>query len=141
MMGTTTDLRAREEFIKVMNAIPGTFDPALIDDYVKLYLRDNILDLFEIGEVFLYVLQTGNPGASTISTVTPTSQHRPLIEYTTDSTGNKITLSESDLISKGYFVKKDAAVKNLGNLVFDIKYPLDSRYYTSLSMGVAVKRI
>jgi hypothetical protein len=140
MMGTSTDLRAREIFLEVANSVPGTFDITLLNDYVSSYLRKNILDLYEIEDIFLYVLQTGNPGGTSISTLTTLTQQRPLIEYTPIGI-EKYSLSEALLINKKYIAKKDSSVKTLGNLSFEITYPLDSRYFTSLSIGVKVRRI
>ena len=138
MMGTDTDIRARYEFLRVMNLIPESFDPSLINDYVNTYLKSNILDLFEISNATLYVLQSGNPGG----VVTDTQiEMRPTIEFTTDDSGNRITLSETDLLSKHYIARKDTKITNLGNMIFEIDYPLDSRYYTSLAVGVQVRRI
>ena len=140
MLGTSTDTRAKTEFLRVMNLIPGTFDPAQLDNYVKQYLKDNIMKLYSITEAKLYVLQTGNPGAGTIATVTPSSQHRPLIEFTTDSLGNEVTLSEAELLNRGYVLQKNTKINNVGDLIFQITFPLDSRYFTSLSIGVNVER-
>jgi hypothetical protein len=142
MIGTDIDHRAKTEFLKALNLLPSImdpiFDPLLIDDYVKQYLEKNILDLFQISDIKLYVLQTGNPAANSIATITPKSEHRPLIENTT---GTSLTLSEGVLLNKGYIKQKDVNITNIGNMIFKIKYPLDSRFYTSLSVGVAVKRI
>ena len=144
MLGTDTDHRAKTEFLKALNLLPVNmdpiFDPLLIDDYVKQYLEKNILDLFTISDIKLYVLQTGNPATDSIVTITPKSDHRPLIENTTAS-GKSVTLSEGVLLNKGYIKQKDTHITNIGNMIFQIKYPLDSRFYTSLSIGVAVKRI
>ena len=78
--------------------------------------------------------------ATTAGTVTTAAQSRPLIEVNSTSFGDT-TLSESQLLSKGYIQRKDTKITTIGNLAFQIKYPLDSRFYTSLSMGVTVKRI
>jgi len=144
MLGTDTDHRAKTEFLKALNLLPSSmdpiFDPLLIDDYVKQYLEKNILDLFQISDIKIYALQTGNPSTGSIATITPKSEHRPLIESTSTS-GVSLTLSEGVLLNKGYIKQKDTNIKNIGNMIFQIKYPLDSRFYTSLSIGVAVKRI
>jgi hypothetical protein len=141
MMGTTADSRAKSEFIKASTQVPGSFNQSLINDYAELYLKLNILDLYDISQVKLYVLETGNAGAGNISTVPTSGYIRPLIEYTTDSNGNNLSLNETDLFNRKYLEKKDTKITNLGNLSFEIKFPLDSRFYTSLSIGVVVKRI
>jgi hypothetical protein len=144
MLGTDTDYRAKTEFLKALDLLPSSmdpiFDPLLIDDYAKQYLEKNVLDLFEISDIKLYVLQTGNPAADSIVTITPKSEYRPLIE-SNNTSGTSLTLSESILLNKGYIKQKDTNITNIGNMIFQIKYPLDSRFYTSLSVGVAVKRI
>jgi len=142
--GTTSDHRAKTEFLKTLDLLPTgmdpIFDPLLIDEYAKQYLEKNILDLFQISDIKLYVLQTGNPSADSIVTIAPKSEHRPLVENV-NVLGKEFTLSESSLLNKGYIKQKDTSIKNIGNMIFQIKYPLDSRFYTSLSVGVAVKRI
>ena len=141
MIGTNLVERAKAEFIKTKNLIPSSFSNLTIEEYTKDYLEKNIIELFEISDIKLYVLQTGNPGSKTIATITPKTLHRPLIESETDSEGNIVTLSESSLLNKNYFQKKDVQITNIGNMIFQIKYPLDTRFYTSLSVGVTVKRI
>ena len=144
MIGTDTDYRAKTEFLKAIDLLPTgmdpIFDPLLIDDYVKQYLEKNILELFEISDIKLYVLQTGNPAADSIATITSKAEYRPLIESNNIS-GTSSTLTEGVLLNRGYIKHKDTRITNIGNMIFQITYPLDSRFYTSLSIGVAVKRI
>lgn len=141
MLGTTIDERARKEFINTKNTINGTFIDLSIEEYAKSYLEKNVLELFQIDEIKLYVLQTGNPGVKSVATITPRTMYRPLIQSETDIEGNTVTLSESSLFNNNYILKKDVQITSLGNMIFQIKYPLDTRFYTSLSIGVSVKRI
>jgi hypothetical protein len=141
MLGTSTDFRAKREFLKIMNSISGTFTPDTIDSYVQKYLEDNIIELFNIANINLYVLQTGNSGVDQISTITAKSSYRPVVEKDPNITTMNVTLSETELIAKNYKLRNDVKITNTGNLKFLITYPLDSRFFTSLSVGVAVKRI
>lgn len=142
MLGTTTDSRAKKEFLNVLNEIPNAFDPSTIVDKTTKYLESNIIDLYQISDIKLYLLQTGNAAEDKIATAGDVQSipDRPTVEFTTTTIGEQ-TLSETELIAKKYFSRKDAKVVTLSNLKFQIIYPLDSRFYTSLSVGVAVERI
>lgn len=139
--GTTIDYRAKKEFLRTMNLVSGSFTPDTIDSYIQKYLEANIIELFNIANINLYVLQTGNSGIDQISTVTAKSSHRPVIEKDLTVTDMNVTLTETGLIAKNYKLRNDVKITNTGNLKFLITYPLDSRFFTSLSLGVAVKRI
>lgn len=150
MSGTSTESRAKTEFLKVLSEIPSAFDANTLSDTVKQYLIDNILDLYEIDTVKFYVLETGSPADNLIATaasvipITP----RPTIEFAISSIENGINVSfveqtytENQLITSKYVMKKDAKIIKLDSLKFQIVYPLDSRFFTSLSAGVSVRRI
>ena len=142
MLGTSTDLRAKSEFLKILTEIPSAFDSSSIVDKTISYLENNIIDLYQIADIKLYLLQTGNSADDKVATLgdiqnIPT---RPAVEFVSTVVGD-VTLSESELISKKYFARKDAKVVKLDNLKFQIIYPLDSRFYTSLSLGVSIERI
>ena len=139
--GTTIDYRAKKEFLKTMNLVSDTFTPDNIDSYVQKYLEDNIIELFNISNINLYVLQTGNSGVDQISTITAKSDYRPLVEKDSNITDMNVTLTEAELIAKNYKLRNDVKITNTGNLKFLITYPLDSRFFTSLSLGVVIKRI
>ena len=139
--GTTIDYRAKTEFLKTMNLVSDTFTLDTIDSYVQKYLEYNIIELFDITNINLYVLQTGNSGVDQISTVTPVSSYRPIIENDSTIINMNVTLSETELIAKNYTLRNDVKITNTGNLKFLITYPLDSRFFISLSLGVVVKRI
>jgi hypothetical protein len=144
MMGTSTDLRAKEEFVKIMNLVPGTFTSTDIDKKVEDYLKANILDLYEISEAKLFVKQTGNSADGKIETlVEPILEisARPLIETVPVATLGDVTYSEQGLINKLYTKNKDTKIVSQGNLKFQIVFSMDTRFYTSLSVGVTVKRI
>ena len=137
MLGTSTDLRAKKEFIKTLDIVANSFVDDSIENYVTDYLTKNILNLYDISQTKLYVLKTSSPFYGNLIA----GDKRPLIETTLNSSGNLISLSETELLNRGYILYKDAKVTNLGSLTFQIKYPLDSRYYTSLSIGVSLNRI
>jgi hypothetical protein len=140
MIGDPTILdRARREFLSSIEKVPGSFDESILDDTVRDYLVKNVMDLYEISQVKLYVLQTGDPGEGLIATVQQ-GEVRPFIETTT-SDSDVVTLSEAELLNRGYFQKKDTVVNNISNLIFNATYNIDTRYYTSISVGVVVKRI
>ena len=142
MAGTSTESRAKTEFLKALNEIPGAFDSNTLSDTVKQYLIDNIIDLYEIDTVKFYVLETGSPADNLIATATsaiPTSP-RPTVEFSTTTLGNE-TYDENQLRVGKYIMKKDAKIVQLNPFKFQIVYPLDSRFFTSLSAGVSVRRI
>ena len=128
--GSTADLRARKDFYDTMNNIPGSFDVATIDSRVQDYLSSNILNFYEIENVTLYILQTGNPGVPI----------RLPIEYTTIDNVN-YTLSKNVLVSKKYLSRSDVKITTIQDLIFELDVPLDSRYYVSVSISVDIKRI
>lgn len=145
MLGTSTDLRAKEEFIKVMNIVPSAFTASELDQKVKDYLIANILSLYEISDTKIFTLITGNSAKGKIQTsklktalVIP---DRPLIETVTVAGIGNVSLSESELLKDKYVKAKDVNIVPLGNLKFQANFPLDSRFYTSISIGVTVKRI
>lgn len=138
MMGTNNDFRGTYEFRLISENLPNFLSSEDIDSKAEEYLKSNVLDLYEIDEVKMYVLQTGNSNDGKIETVSDSSvSMRSTFETGTDG----YTLSSSELINGGYSFKKDMKVTMDGNLKFKIEYSLDSRYYTSLSFGVSVKRI
>jgi hypothetical protein len=136
MLGTVTDLRARKEFKEVAEQVQASFSGLDISVKAEEYLRKNVMELYQIKEVRIFVLRTGDPGENSIATVPSTAAERPLVQ-----TNNGFTFSEAEYISKGYSQQKDAKVINLENLIFRVNYPLDSRFYTSLGIGVVVERI
>lgn len=136
MLGTPSDTRALTEFLRVSADIPSSFsnlDPRI---KAKEYLEKNIIELYQIKEVKVFVLKTGDPGENSIATVPSTATERPLVQTVGD-----FTLTEAEYLSKGYTQQKDAKVVNIQNLIFRVTYPLDSRFYTSLGIGVSVERI
>jgi hypothetical protein len=132
--------KARKQFLASIQEVPTSFDAASLDDKVRDYLVKNVMDLYEISEVKVYILQTGDPGEGLISTVQQ-GENRPFIETTTSAEWGSLTLSEAELLNKGYSQRNDIKVNNLGNLSFNAAYTIDTRYYTSISVGVVVKRI
>ena len=132
--------RARKEFLASIEDIPSSFDQATLDDKVRDYLIKNVMDLYEISEVKVYVLQTGDPGVNLIASVQK-GKNRPFIETTDSAEWGSLTLSESELLKRGYSQRNDVKVNNVGNLSFNAAYTIDTRYYTSISVGVVVKRI
>ena len=142
MMGTTASPNAQTEFLKAMNIIPETFSPSTVQSSVQSYLTSNIMKLYVISGVSLWILQTGNSAANQIAT-TKNPVVRPVIETTLDSSISSIplSLSQNALIANQYIVNNNAKVDTVGNLIFEIDYPFDSRYYTSLSIGVSLTRI
>ena len=140
MLGTSVDLRAKTEFLKTVSIIPDSFTESEIDEKVRDYLIKNIMPLYEIQTVKLYVLQTGNSDTDQIAT-TANVVTRPVVEIIVDPINGEITLDENSLFLKNYVSKKDLKITNVGNMIFEIDYPFDSRYYTSISFGVSVKRI
>lgn len=143
MFGDDTDLRAQTEFLKTQSIIPDSFAPEEISNKVREYLEKNILNLYEIGNVKMFILQTGNSDEGQIST-TSSSIIRPVIETTAvdiNGTVENVSLDENSLFLKNYLVKKDVKITSVGNMVFEIEYPFDSRFFTSISLGVSVKRI
>ena len=144
MMGTSTDLRAKEEFMKAMNLIPASFTNTELEQRVREYLIDNVLDLYEISEAKLFVLSTGNAAKGKIQTLKKPILEvlpRPLIQTVPLIGVGDMSLSEAELLNKKYVKNKDTKIVSQGNLKFQVIYSLDSRFYTSLSIGVAVKRI
>jgi hypothetical protein len=138
LIGTNTDLRAKTEFLKTLDLVPSSFDQDSIEEKVREYLIDNILGLYEIGEVKFYTLITGNAAENKIESLGELQgiEARPVVE-----TVNGQTLSEAELQNKKYVLKKDVKLNQLENLKFQIVYPLDSRFYSSLSIGVTTTRI
>jgi hypothetical protein len=106
------------------------------------YLKANILDLYQVSDISLYVLQTGNSAEGSVATLKNVQgiDDRPIVEYTSSPEG-VVSLSEKELISRKYVSRKDAKVTKIDNLKFQITYPIDSRFYTSLSIGTKVTRI
>lgn len=140
-LGTPQDVRARKAFIETSTNYPGTFDVQDLESKVEEYLIDNILDLYRVSEVDFYILETGNSEENVIETVSQAQvPPRDTIEFNTTN-GDDTTLTEIQLVNRNYLLKRDTRLKRLGNLKFQITYPLDSRFYTSLSVGVQVKRI
>lgn len=110
----------------------------LFSDYAssaREYVIRNIMELYRIGEVKFYVLQTGNPSSDSIATVA-NDPERPIIE-----TVLGYTLSETELRERGYVWKRDVNVSSSTDLTLSLTFPLDSRFYTSVSVGVTVVRI
>jgi hypothetical protein len=152
MLGNNTDLKAKTEFLNTISNVESSFNIETIEDKVKDYLIQNIIDLYTIDQVKMYYLETGNSASGKISAIDTNFKKnsgsnavlstiadiadRPVIE-----TIDNYTLSESELLAKGYIQKKDTTINNIGNLKFQITYNFDSRFYTSLSVGVTVKRI
>lgn len=136
MIGTTTDLRAKTSFLETMNLIPETFTEENIDNKIREYLELNIINLYEIEVIELYLLQTGDPGTNKIATVNQTTTDRPFIE-----TLNNKTLNEDTLYAKGYIVNKNVKMTTKGNMLFDIIFDFDSTMYESISLGVSLRRI
>ena len=134
MLGDSVDLKAKTEFLNAMNIIPETFTLSEIDAKTTEYLIQNIMSLYEIQDVKLYILQTGVSDTGHIATIQ--NIPRPVIE-----TVNGLSLTETSLLSKEYLERKNAKLLNKGNIIIEIDYPFDSRYYTSLSLGVSIKRI
>jgi hypothetical protein len=98
------------------------------------YLKKNIVDLFKIDRVNFYLLETGNTG--TLPGVTP----RPLIEYNEED-GVQTTLTEKNMIARKYIRRKDVKTTLLPDLRLRIEFSLDSRFYTSMGIGVDITRI
>lgn len=142
MLGTSSESRAKTEFLKVISQIPSAFEATTIVDKTVSYLEDNIINLYQVSDIKLFLLQTGNSADDKIATAEDVQNipDRPVVEFTSTTSGEQ-TLSENELIAKKYFSRKDAKVIKLSNLKFQIIYPLDSRFYTSLSVGVAIERI
>lgn len=138
LLGTQNDSRARTSFLEAIDLVPNTFSLDLLDSKVRDYLIKNVMELYEISDVKLYILQTGNPTDTGIATLT--RETRPFVEYEVVD-GVKYSLSESELLKRSYFQRKDSQVNNLGNMIFAVSYNIDTRYYTSVSVGVTVKRI
>ena len=141
MLGTDSDTRAKTEFLRTIGIIPDTFDLATIDIKVREYLVNNIMNLFDIQDVKLYVLQTGNSGIDQISSTNNLSNVRSIIETTNDIVNGAVSLDETTLLNRQYVIKKNAKIFTDGVMVFKVDFPFDNRYYTSLSMGVSVRRI
>ena len=136
MLGTTDDLRARSEFLRTFQNVPSALSGIDITTKAEEYLRKNVMDLYQIKEVRIFVLKTGDPDENVIATAPVTGADRPLVQEI-----NGLSLTEAEYIAKGYSQQKDAQVITLQNLAFQVNYPLDSRYYTSLGIGVVVERI
>ena len=128
MLGTSINLNAQTSFIDVINRIPTAFDSTKTNDYVTSYLENNILDLYEITQTTLYLYQSGTPNG------------KPTVEYTLDGSEH-VTLTQSVLLDKKYISNNNVKTNTISDMIFQIKYPLDSRYYTSFSIGVTVNRI
>ena len=73
-----------------------------IEERVREYLIDNILGLYEIGEVKFYTLVTGNAAENKIESLGELQgiEARPAVE-----TVNGQTLSEAELQNKKYILK------------------------------------
>jgi hypothetical protein len=141
MIGDSNVLdRARKEFLASIEEVPTSFDVSTLDDKVRDYLVKNVMDLYEISEVKVYILQTGDPGEGLIASVQQ-GENRPFVETTKSTEWGQLTLSEAELLNRGYSQRNDTTVNNLGNLSFNAAYTIDTRYYTSISVGVVVKRI
>jgi len=142
LKGDSSENRAMKEFIKLSSSLPESLDPLLVNMKTEEYLKANILDLYQISDISLYVLQTGNSAEGSVATLKNVQQidDRPIVEYTSSPDGI-VSLSEKELISRKYISRKDAKVTKIDNLKFQITYPIDSRFYTSLSIGIKVTRI
>jgi len=142
MLGSDIDMRAKTEFSKAVNEISDIFGNSTIYDKAKEYLIDNIIDLYQIGSVKLYVLQTGSASENLIATASNVIPFTPrsVIEFNSTNDGNQ-TFNEIELRSKKYIMKNDVKVIQLDKMKFQIVYPLDSRFYTSISVGVTTTRI
>jgi hypothetical protein len=92
------------------------------------------VSLFKIEKVNFYLLETGNTGTL------PTEAARPLIEYT-EVAGVQTTLDEREFIRKKYHHRKDVKTTLLPDLKLRIEFNTDSRFYTSLGVGVNISRI
>jgi hypothetical protein len=134
LMGTTAGDRARKEFYNIALQNIGAISSTEVDSLAESYLRKNIINLFEIAKVNFYLLETGNTGTL------PGEPERPLIEYN-ENGGILSTLTEKQLISKKYILRKDVKTTILPNLMLQVQFPIDSRFYTSLGFGIDVKRI
>ena len=140
MLGTSQDPKASKIFQEIATNISGTFNLQDLKTKVEEYLIDNIIDLYEVSEVEFYLLQTGNAEEGQIETLNLPQIPRPIVEFNQTTEGN-FTLEETQLVNKNYLLKKDTKLKKINNLKFSIEFPLDSRFYTSLSIGTKVKRI
>ena len=129
MGGLSGATGARESFIEAMNLVPSSFDSSTLDTTVTDYLKANILDLYSINKIDLYVLETGDPGIPA----------RPTIEVFSYS-GSDYTYNRQLLIAKGYKLSKNVKVVPLTNFMFQIPINLDSRFYTSVAIGVEITR-
>jgi hypothetical protein len=136
LLGTDIDLKAKTTFLETMNLIPDSFSEDDIDNKIKSYLELNIMNLYEIEQVDLFVLQTGDPDTGVIATVNQTISDRPFIE-----TLDGKTLTEDALYAKGYIVNNNTKMTTKGNMVFDITVDFNSTMYTSVSVGVSLRRI
>lgn len=134
LIGTTADTKARTEFLNVANALPEAISAASVESKALEYLKKNIVDLFKIERVNFYLLETGNTGTL------PGQDARPLIEYTEED-GVQVTLTEKELIRNKYAHRKDVKATLLPNLRLRIEFNADSRFYTSLGVGVDISRI
>lgn len=134
LMGTTGNNRVQQEFARISESLPEAIASSEISTFAEDYLKKNILNLFEISKVNFYLLQTGNTGSL------PGNTARPLIEFNTVS-GIESTLSQTQFISKRYVNRKDVKTTLLSNLQLQIQFTTDTRFYTSLGLGVEVSRI
>jgi hypothetical protein len=128
LKGSTAVEMASAEFRRLYEE--GIIGEEEIIPMTEDYLRKNIMSSYEISELLFYVLESGNPG----------SPSRNTVEYTL-SNDKKFTLAEKSLLNAGYSVKKDLSILYDGTLNFTVTYPLDSRLYTSVSVGVKLRRI
>jgi hypothetical protein len=138
MLGTSTDLRAKEEFLRTVGLVPQSFDTNSIEEKVREYLVKNIMSLYRIREVKFYTLVTGNSAENKIETLGEIQgiPNRPIVELFND-----YSLSEAELQRRRYLLRKDTKLNQLDNLKFQITFPLDTRFYTSLSVGMTITRI
>lgn len=134
LIGTTADTRAKTEFLRIASAVPEAIAVADVETKTLDYLRKNIVDLFKIEKVNFYLLESGNTGTL------PGEEARPLIEFN-ESGDVQTTLTEKEFIRKKYDHRKDVKTTLSPELKLKIEFTLDSRFYTSMGIGVDISRI
>jgi hypothetical protein len=124
LMGTTSDKKAYSEFYNLY--VEGILESEEIaQQRAEIYIRKNILPIYQISEITFYVLESGNPG----------SPVRELVERE-----DGYSLSEAELVKRKYVVRKDVN-SSISALEILMNFTTDSRLYTSVSVGVTLRRI
>ena len=123
------------EFEKIATQYPDVISPSEVDTKVEEYIKSNIIQLFQILRVNVYILETGDKG-----TAPTVKKARPFIQ-TEEVNGVQETFTEKEFYANGYKLLKNVKTIIRPDLKLEIQIPLDSRYYTSMGFGVDIDRI